>query len=560
MGKKAGKKNVSKKHIQKSKSDKDKIKKIITPKKKKKIKNKKNPKKSENNKNSNTNNQQNVNQSKIKNEKEAVTYGEIELDQAVEDVNRYILVPSKPSEYSDKYYAVTLNYTNVQNNNNKFYIIQLLQDIYTKKYGVLYRWGRIGFFGQVNYVVYDTFEEAREAFLTKLQGKLEYGYIKIKIESKIKEEKINDKIDMTEEGLEKPLADLIRLVFDLKTMNQHIIKIGYDSDKIPLGQLSSEVIKKGYQYLNQLEKIIGNNNDKKINTKEIYDLSSKYFSIIPHNFGMYHMHNFVINSTERIKEENELLDSIKNIKIVSGILQQTNTNDKNDKKNEISLKEKMDEFIYNIKIIPKEEVIYSIIDTYLSKSNQIKNSPKIILNDLFQVEEKNPKNNSNIEINNNKNKKLLWLGVGIPNFVNIFKNGLSLPPEEAPIFSYMFGKGIYFSDIAIKSFYNSHPQNNIGLMLLCEVDLGNIDERLKADIKLPKTLEEGKNSVKVLGMNYPDEKDSYFDDKGVEIPIGDIIVNQDENKKTYFGFNEYIVYNLDQIKIRYITKVQFDKS
>ena len=184
----------------------------------------------------------------------------------------------------------------------------------------------------------------------------------------------------------------------------------------------------------------------------------------------------------------------------------------------------------------------------------------IILNDLFQVEEKSPDHNSNIEINNNKNVKLLWLGVGIPNFVNIFKNGLSLPPEEAPIFSYMFGKGIYFSDIAIKSFYNSHPQNNIGLMLLCEVELGNIEERLKADIKLPQTLEEGKNSVKVLGMNYPDETDSYFDDKGVEIPIGDIIVNQDENKKTYFGFNEYIVYNLNQIKIRYITKVQFDKS
>ena len=560
MGKKAGKKKASKKQIPKSKPDKVKIKKIITPKKKKKIKNKKTKKKSEHNKNTNTNNQQNVKPSKIKNEKEAVAYDEIELDQAVEDVNRYIIVPSKPSEYSDKYYAVTLNYTNVQNNNNKFYIIQLLQDIYTKKYGVLYRWGRIGFFGQVNYVIYDTFEEAREAFLTKLQGKLEYGYIKIKIEAKIKEEKTNDINDMKEEGLEKPLADLIRLVFDLKTMNQHIIKIGYDSDKIPLGQLSSEVIKKGYQYLNQLEKIIGNNNDKKISTKEIYDLSSKYFSIIPHNFGMNHMHKFVINCMERIKEENELLDSIKNIKIVSGILQQTNNNDKSDKKNEISLKEKMDEFIYNIKIIPKEEVIYSIIDTYLSKSNQIKNSPKIILNDLFQVEEKSPNHNSYIEINNNKNVKLLWLGIGIPNFVNIFKNGLSLPPEEAPIFSYMFGKGIYFSDIAIKSFYNSHPQNNIGLMLLCEVELGNIEERLKADIKLPQTLEEGKNSVKVLGMNYPDETDSYFDDKGVEIPIGDIIVNQDENKKTYFGFNEYIVYNLNQIKIRYITKVQFDKS
>jgi poly [ADP-ribose] polymerase len=66
--------------------------------------------------------------------------------------------------------------------------------------------------------------------------------------------------------------------------------------------------------------------------------------------------------------------------------------------------------------------------------------------------------------------------------------------------------------------------------------------------------------VKVLGMNFPDEKGNYIDENGVEIPLGDILVNQDENKKTYFGFNEYIVYNLDQIKIRYITKVQFDKS
>ena len=66
--------------------------------------------------------------------------------------------------------------------------------------------------------------------------------------------------------------------------------------------------------------------------------------------------------------------------------------------------------------------------------------------------------------------------------------------------------------------------------------------------------------MKVLGMNFPDEKGNYIDENGVEIPLGDILVNQDENKKTYFGFNEYIVYNLDQIKIRYITKVQFDKS
>ena len=547
MGKKAGKKKRGKSKI---KEETNLNKNSITPKKKKNQKNKKIKRKSKSVKSAKDTSQQNS-----KNiEKTLVSNGEVELDQAVEDVARYRIVEAKPSEYEDKYYAVTLNYTNVQNNNNKFYIIQLLQDIHTKKFGVLYRWGRIGFFGQVNYVIYQTFEEAREAFLIKLQGKLEYGYIKIKMQNKIKQEKNNDELDKNDDGLEKPLANLIRLIFDLKSMNQQMMKIGYDSDKIPLGQLSPQVISQGYKFLKNLENIIGNTNDKKnINTKEIYDLSSKYFTIIPHNFGMNNMHKFVINSQERIKEENELLDSIKNIKIVSGILQQTNNNNK--EKNEISLKEKLNEFKYDVAYVSKEENIYSIIDKYLSKSNEIKNSPKIKLIDLFSVKEKN-----SINITNNKNKKLLWYGIRIQNFANVFKSGLSLPPPEAPIYSYMFGKGIYFSDVAIKSFYNSHPQNNIGLMLLCEVDLGNIEERLKADVNLPNTLEQGKNSVKVLGMNFPDEKGSYFDENGIEIPLGDILINQDENKKTYFGFNEYIVYNLDQIKIKYILKVQFDKS
>ena len=547
MGKKAGKKRSGKSKIKEEPNLK---KNSITPKKKQIQKNKKIKRKSKSVKSVKDTSQQNTKNA----EKTVVSNGEVEIDQAVEDVTRYRIVEAKPSEYEDKYYAVTLNYTNVQNNNNKFYIIQLLQDIHTKKFGVLYRWGRIGFFGQVNYVIYQTFEEAREAFLIKLQGKLEYGYIKIKMQNKIKQEKNNDELDKNDDGLEKPLANLIRLIFDLKSMNQQIMKIGYDSDKIPLGQLSPEVISQGYKFLKNLENIIGNTNDKKsINTKEIYDLSSKYFTIIPHNFGMNNMHKFVINSQERIKEENELLDSIKNIKIVSGILQQTNNNNK--EKNEISLKEKLNEFKYDVAYVSKEENIYSIIDKYLSKSNEIKNSPKIKLIDLFSVKEKNL-----INITNNKNKKLLWYGIRIQNFANVFKSGLSLPPPEAPIYSYMFGKGIYFSDVAIKSFYNSHPQNNIGLMLLCEVDLGNIEERLKADVNLPNTLEQGKNSVKVLGMNYPDEKGSYFDENGIEIPLGDILINHDENKKTYFGFNEYIVYNLDQIKIKYILKVQFDKS
>ena len=390
--------------------------------------------------------------------------------------------------------------------------------------------------------------------MEKLQKKIEYGYIKIKTEAIKKKDIINDDDNKNVDGLEKPIANLLKLVFDLKSFNQQIQNIGYDSDKIPLGQLSSEVIKEGYKYLNELEKIIEDKN-KSNYSNQIYDLSSKYYTLIPHNFGMYHMSKFVINSKDAIKKEHELLDSIKNIKIISGILH-SHIDNLNNEKNEISLKEKLDEFIYNIKYIPKEDIKYAIIEQYLLNSNYIKNSPKIKLNEIFEVEEKKKAQSKNIS-KIKKNNKLLWYGVSISNFVNIFKNGLELPSPNAPIFSYMFGKGIYFSDIAIKSFYNSRPQNNIGLMLLCEVELGNIEERFKADIKLPQTMEKDKNSVKVVGINYPDESGNYVDEEGIIIPTGRILVNQDDNKKSYFDFNEYIVYNLNQIKLKYITKVQF---
>ena len=561
MTKKANKK----KSIEKGKSSeetKKKLKEIISVKKRQKIKKKKNKsksKKSKSNKKESKKEKEKQNlqfNEKQNKEKKVISNCEVELDPAVEDVDRYIVVEAKPSEYQDKYYSVKFNYTNVQNNNNKFYIIQMLQDIHTKKYGVLFRWGRVGRFGQVNFITYNNFEEARTAFLEKLQRKLEYGYIIIKTEAKIKNN-INEEDNQDEEGLEKPLANLLRLIFDLKSFNQQMQSIGYDSDKIPLGQLSSEVINEGYKYLNELIDVIENKNISN-NSKQIYELSSKYYTLIPHNFGMYHMSNFTINTLDKVQKEYELLESIKNIKVVSGVLHPNISNNLDNKK--ISLKEKLDEFIYNIKYVPKDDIKYAIIEQYLLNSNELKNSSKIKLNEVFEVEEKNININNNKQNIKNNNRKLLWYGVGIPNFVNIFKNGLKLPSPQAPIFSYMFGKGLYFSDIAIKSFYNSHPQNNIGLMLLCEVELGNIEERFKADIKLPQTLGKDKNSVKVIGMNYPDENSNYLDDNGVIIPTGKILVNNDENKKTYFDFNEYIVYNLDQIKIKYITKVQFDKS
>jgi poly [ADP-ribose] polymerase len=52
-------------------------------------------------------------------------------------------------EYQGKVYSATLNQTSVQNNNNKYYIIQVLQSDTNPNTCFLFtRWGRVGVKGQ----------------------------------------------------------------------------------------------------------------------------------------------------------------------------------------------------------------------------------------------------------------------------------------------------------------------------------------------------------------------------------------------------------------------------
>lgn len=45
------------------------------------------------------------------------------------------------------------------------------------------------------------------------------------------------------------------------------------------------------------------------------------------------------------------------------------------------------------------------------------------------------------------NRKLLWHGSRLTNFMGILSQGLRIAPKEAPVTGYMFGKGIYFADM-----------------------------------------------------------------------------------------------------------------
>ncbi|XP_025782035.1 poly [ADP-ribose] polymerase 1 [Puma concolor] len=154
-----------------------------------------------------------------------------------------------------------------------------------------------------------------------------------------------------------------------------------------------------------------------------------------------------------------------------------------------------------------------------------------------------------------RNRRLLWHGSRTTNFAGILSQGLRIAPPEAPVTGYMFGKGIYFADMVSKSANYCHTSQGdpIGLILLGEVALGNMYELKHAAhiSKLPK----GKHSVKGLGKTTPDPSASITMD-GVEVPLGTGIPSGVND--TCLLYNEYIVYDVAQVNLKYLLKLKFN--
>ena len=86
----------------------------------------------------------------------------------------------------------------------------------------------------------------------------------------------------------------------------------------------------------------------------------------------------------------------------------------------------------------------------------------------------------------------------------------------------MFGKGVYFADCVSKSanYCCTNRENPTGLLVLCEVALGESNELLRANHSADIELPQGKLSTKGLG-NFAPEKSSYVNiGSNVKVPLG----------------------------------------
>ena len=85
----------------------------------------------------------------------------------------------------------------------------------------------------------------------------------------------------------------------------------------------------------------------------------------------------------------------------------------------------------------------------------------------------------------------------------------------------MFGKGVYFADMSSKSanYCFTSALNNTGILLLCEVALGNMNEKFHADY-YASNLPADKHSTKGIGKTAPDPINFVKMSDEVVIPMG----------------------------------------
>lgn len=209
-------------------------------------------------------------------------------------------------------YDVTLNQTNSDNNNNKFYRIQLLQSKMDGSFFCWTRWGRVGEKGQSKMIGDGSWDWAIREFNSKFkskhgnswedrlkpQKKPGYTYIERnyedsddesdKLNSPIKRSTSNDE-DGNDETVQSKLPnavqDLMKLIFNQDYFQSTFASLNYDAQKMPLGKLSKRTLLSGYEVLKDLAALCTQMSQTSQTLEDLKDRSNAYFSLIPHAFG-----------------------------------------------------------------------------------------------------------------------------------------------------------------------------------------------------------------------------------------------------------------------------------
>uniref|UniRef100_A0A669CMS2 Poly [ADP-ribose] polymerase n=1 Tax=Oreochromis niloticus TaxID=8128 RepID=A0A669CMS2_ORENI len=471
-------------------------------------------------------------------------------------------------EQNGKMYSATLGLVDIIRGTNSYYKLQLLEDDVQKRYWVFRSWGRVGTTIGGNKL--DKFHDKNSAvdnFLGVYKEKTgnDWGssnftkypnkFYPLEIDYGQDEEAVKRLTATagTKSKLAKPVQELIKMIFDVESMKKAMVEFEIDLQKMPLGKLSKRQIQSAYALLTEVQQAVS----ECVSEAQILDLSNRFYTLIPHDFGM--KKPPLLNNLDYIQAKVQMLDNLLDIEVAYSLLRggaQDNEKDPIDINYE-NLKTK-------IEVVDKTTSEAEIILQYVKNTHAAThNTYTLEVQEIFKIvrEGEHQRYRPFEELHN---RQLLWHGSRTTNYAGILSQGLRIAPPEAPVTGYMFGKGVYFADMVSKSANYCHTSQSdpVGLILLGEVALGNMKY-------LPLCLSVFKTAcvcvhiiiftlgffIPGLGRTAPDPN-ATVTLNGVQVPLGKgVHTNIDDTSLLY---NEYIVYDVAQVNLKYLLKIKFN--
>lgn len=314
-----------------------------------------------------------------------------------------------------------------------------------------------------------------------------------------------------------------------------------------IGALNKQEIYRGFDALSLAEKLVLNG---KHSGREMDEATKTFYDCIPHKLGL--RGRDLLNKRQTIKEKFDLVCDLDNAMLMFHDFQSSKERESlaagGDHETECDRLYRS----LNIKLDPldHDSATFKMIETYVRNSHAHHYTDFYVrLVDVFAVEKDLP-------FVDGPNKWLLFHGSRLSNWAGVLSQGLRICPPEAPCSGYMFGKGIYMTDVFSKAALHcfarqSRPYGLVGLM---EAVLGDQHKVRDSDCYLHETLPPGKLSTFGMGRNAPDPSQTLVWEN-MSVPLGHLIP---VNRHASLNYNEFIVYQPTHVRLKFLMKVHFN--
>uniref|UniRef100_A0ACB8EWT8 Poly [ADP-ribose] polymerase 2 n=1 Tax=Sphaerodactylus townsendi TaxID=933632 RepID=A0ACB8EWT8_9SAUR len=464
----------------------------------------------------------------------------------------------------DDVYDVMLNQTNLQFNNNKYYLIQLLEDDGARNYSVWMRWGRVGKPGQhslmscagdltkAKVIFTKKFldktknEWDKRANFQKVPGKYDLLHMDYEANDAGEEEDSSPKsvsCPKPVSRLDPRVQALVELICSIRTMEEMVVEMKYDTKKAPLGKLTAEQIQAGYQSLQKVEACL----KRKQTGRTLLEACNEFYTRIPHDFGL--RTPPLIKTEEELQEKAQLLEALGEIRIAIKLVRSEQLDQ------EHPLDRSYRGLNCQLQPLERDNPDFQILERYLLSTHAPTHKDyTMTLLEAFVLNKESFTFRSDLP-----NRMLLWHGSRLGNWAGILSQGLRVVKRRRlRSQATCLGERIYFADMSSKSanYCFATRERDFGLLLLRgEVALGESNELLEANPEAM-NLPPHKHSTKGLGKLAPANNTVLH---GTVVPMGPVVETGVVNPHGYtLNYNEFIVYDPQQVRMRYLLKVRFN--